>query len=169
MTTKAQHPIARTQNLELQELSGEVLIYDMDRHKAHCLNPSIATIWRACDGTKDVAALAAVLQEKLKTTVDEEVVWSALEQLAKNHLLQAPVIRVNKQEKVVSRREMARRIGGIALIPAIASLLAPRAAQAASCSQTPKNDTCPCTDPGETNGQCIHTCVPTGGGNGICG
>jgi hypothetical protein len=150
MTTHPQYPVAKTQNLELQELSGELLIYDMERHKAHCLNLSIATIWRACDGTRDVAALALVLQEKLQTPIHEEVVWSALEQLNKTHLLTTTITKPSKQEKV-SRREMARRIGGVALIPAIASLLAPRAAQAGTCKQlTGRNNGCACG----VNGEC---------------
>ena len=70
----------------------------MDRHKAHCLNPSIATIWRACDGTRDAAALALVLQEKLQTPIHEEVVWAALEQLNKTHLLTATITKPNVQE-----------------------------------------------------------------------
>jgi hypothetical protein len=149
MTTNSQYPIAKTQNLEIQELSGELLIYDMERHKAHCLNLSIATIWRACDGTRDVAALALVLQEKLRTPIHEEVVWAALEQLNKTHLL-TTITKPSKQEKV-SRREMARRIGGVALIPAIASLLAPRAAQAGTCKQgVSKDNGCACS----VNGQC---------------
>lgn len=158
MTTHPQYPVAKTQNLELQELSGELLIYDMERHKAHCLNLSIATIWRACDGTRDVAALALVLQEKLQTPIHEEVVWAALEQLNKTHLLAATITKPTKQERV-SRRDMARRIGGAALIPAIASLLAPRAAQAATCKQaTKRNPGCPCT----VGSQCTsNICLPS--------
>jgi hypothetical protein len=158
MTTQPQYPVARTQNLELQELSGELLIYDMERHKAHCLNLSIATIWRACDGTRDVAALALVLQEKLQTPINEEVVWAALAQLSKTSLLQTAIDKPSTQQKV-SRRDMARRIGGVALLPAIASLLAPRAAQAGTCKQ-PNNraPTCACT----ANGQCQSgVCLPT--------
>lgn len=157
MTTQPQYPVARTQNLELQELSGELLIYDMDRHKAHCLNPSIATIWRACDGTRDVAALVSLLQEKLQTPIHEEVVWAALEQLNKTHLLATMITKASKPEKV-SRREMARRVGGVALIPAIASLLAPRAAQAGTCKQaTKRNSGCACT----SGTQCTsNICLP---------
>ena len=157
MTTQPQYPVARTQNLELQELPEEILLYDMERHKAHCLNLSIATIWRACDGTRDVAALALVLQERLQTPINEEVVWAALEQLSKTHLLTTPLAKPNKPEKV-SRREMARRIGGVAMLPAIASLLAPRAAQAATCKQDSKrNPGCACT----AGGQCAsNICLP---------
>jgi hypothetical protein len=145
-------PIARTTNLELQELSGELLVYDVERHKAHCLNTTLASIWRSCDGTRDVDALAAKLQDELKTPIAAEVVWMALEQLSKNHLLQAP-LSTPKTEKM-TRREMARRVGAVVAIPAIASLLAPRAAQAGTCKQASGRDSgCQCSPPGP-NPQC---------------
>lgn len=33
-------PAVRHEGLIVQELSDEVLIYDLDRDKAHCLNPT---------------------------------------------------------------------------------------------------------------------------------
>lgn len=152
MTTNTHQPIARTTNLELQELSGELLVYDLERHKAHCLNATLASVWRACDGSRDVAALTAKLQDDLKTPIAPEVIWLALEQLSKSHLLQAP-ISAPKQEKM-TRREVARRVGAAVAIPAIASLLAPRAAQAGTCKQATGRDAgCQCNPPGP-NAQC---------------
>src|SRR5437867_3082627 len=33
-------PARRTEGLVLTELTGEVLVYDLERHRAHCLNPA---------------------------------------------------------------------------------------------------------------------------------
>ena len=47
--------MARQNGLVVQEMPGEVLVYDLDSNKAHCLNESAATVWRSCDGNNSVA------------------------------------------------------------------------------------------------------------------
>lgn len=156
------NPKARLKNLEVQELSDETLLYDLERHKAHCLNRSVALVWKASDGTRDVSQIAAALQEELKTPVQEEVVWVALEQLQKAHLLE--IMATRPESAKLSRREMARTLGKAALIPAIASLLAPTAAKAATCKQSKDRATgCPCAPPNKATTQCENGfCLATG-------
>ena len=43
-------PLARKEGLVIQELPVEVLVYDLDRDKAHCLNETAAMVWRKCNG-----------------------------------------------------------------------------------------------------------------------
>lgn len=43
-------PRARSQKLVVQELNGETLVYDLQKHKAYCLNRTASQLWRACDG-----------------------------------------------------------------------------------------------------------------------
>ena len=80
-------PEARKEGLVVQHLSDEVLIYDQRRHKGHCLNQTAALVWKHCDGKTSVSEMTHLLEEELKTPVKEEVVWLALEQLGKTHLL----------------------------------------------------------------------------------
>ena len=130
-------PKARKENLVVQELNGEVLIYDLDTNKAFCLNESSALIWQACDGNKNVSEIRNHLGKQLGSSIDDDFIWLALDQLKKENLIE------NKDEVVVdfggmSRREVIKKVGlaSVIAIPVVASLAAPRAAQAASCSGT---------------------------------
>jgi len=117
----------------VQELPHEVLIYDTERHKAHCLNPTAAFIWKHCDGNTSVREIARRMEESLKTIVDEEVVWYALRQLERDHLLEEKIIWPTDANHI-SRRELVRRlgIGAVVAVPIITSIIAPTAAHAGS-------------------------------------
>jgi hypothetical protein len=41
-------PEARTNNLVVQDLGNEILIYDLIANKACCLNETSAIVWQAC-------------------------------------------------------------------------------------------------------------------------
>ena len=127
-------PRARTDGLVVRELSGELLVYDRDRNKAHCLNETAALIWKHCDGQTTVSKLRALLQEDKVAPVDEHVIWYALDQFAKDHLLQEGLKRPAGIGRL-SRRELIQRIGLAASIPLVASVVAPTVFAAASCTQ----------------------------------
>jgi hypothetical protein len=121
----------------VQELPGETLVYDSERHQAHCLNQSAALLWKMCDGEKSVPEIARQLGKELGTPVDETTVWYGLKQLAKFHLLEEEVA----PPQVVlgmSRRDFVRKAGITAAIaiPVISTIVAPTAASAASCLPT---------------------------------
>ena len=129
-------PRARDEGIVIEELPDEVLVYDLKRDKAHCLNPMAALVWRHCDGETSVAEMVVLLQVELKTPVDEELVWFALDQLEKSFLLQERQTR--PLGGGLSRRELVRRLGltaGVTL-PLITSILAPTVVEAASCAHT---------------------------------
>ncbi len=135
-TTRALMPCARQDELVVEELPDETLVYDLKRHKARCLNRTAALVWRHCDGRSSVADVAALLEEQLATPTDEAVVWMALDRLGRAHLLSEPVT-LPADKAQYSRREVLRtlrRVAGISLLlPVIESIVAPRAAHAASC------------------------------------
>src|SRR6185436_12416000 len=85
-------PRARRNKLVIQDLPDEVLVYDQDSDKAHCLNQTAAQVWKQCDGRTDVATIAARMAEDLNAPVDERMVWFALDQLGRDNLLEAPVV-----------------------------------------------------------------------------
>ncbi len=122
-------PRARQDGTIVQELPDETLVYDLETHKAHCLNRISAAVWRGCDGKRDVPALARLLERELKRPAGEDLVRVALEQLRKAKLFVEPA----KPLAASSRREMIRRLGAAAALPAVISILAPTAAQAATC------------------------------------
>ena len=131
-------PRARTEGLVVQELPDEVLVYDRDRDKAHCLNQTAALVWKYCDGETNVASIAQRLGRDLKTTpVDEKIVWYALDQLSKDHLLEESVVPPTLLAGM-SRREMVRVLGvaAVVAVPLVTSIIAPTPAQASTCLPT---------------------------------
>ena len=156
-------PHARKEGLIFQEFSDETLVYDLKRHRAHCLNQISTLVWRHCDGQTTVAEIAMLLQNELKIPADEEVVWLALEQLGRSHLLEERM--TPPVHMTLSRRELMRklaRIGGLSiLLPVVTSIVAPTAAQAAAtcvdnCTGWPNCQ--PCSSPA-----CVKRCK-----NGSC-
>ena len=127
-------PIARRQGLVIQELPDEVLVYDLDRDRAHCLNQTAAFVWQRCDGRNTTAQIARTLGQQFDCTVDEKVVWLALDQLGRNNLLDrqpAPPPALMG----MNRRAMVRALGVAALVavPVVTSIIAPTPAQAQTC------------------------------------
>ncbi len=80
-------PSGRRDGIIVRELADEVLIYDLQRDKAHCLNKTAGFVWQHCDGRTQVATVARLLAAETQTSVDESVVLLALHQLAERHLL----------------------------------------------------------------------------------
>ena len=59
-------PRARQDDFVVEKLPDETLVYDLNRYKAHCLNPTSALVWRRCDGRTTVAEVAALLERELR-------------------------------------------------------------------------------------------------------
>lgn len=131
-------PRARTQGLIVQELPDETLIYDRVRDKAHCLNQTAALVWKYADGKTTITEMARKLERELKTNpVDEQLIWYALDQFNKDHLLESDVVPPGLLAGM-SRREMVRALGVAAAIalPLVTSIIAPTPAQASTCLGT---------------------------------
>ena len=126
-----QLPIARKEGLLVETLPDEVLVYDLNRKKAHCLNQTAALIWQHCDGRTSVSAIARALSDHLNAPVDEEVVWYGLNHLSKTRLLEEEVARRSEMPNV-SRRDLIRKIGLAVSVPLVISVLAPQASAANS-------------------------------------
>jgi hypothetical protein len=125
-------PLARTDELIVQELPDELLVYDSNRYKAHCLNKASALVWKHCDGKTTVAEMMSLLEKELATVVGEDVVWLALNQLRRFRLLEEEGVAKAGRVKI-SRRDLVRKYLPAALtLPLIISIAAPAAAQAAS-------------------------------------
>jgi hypothetical protein len=127
-------PEARRHGLVVQELSGEVLVYDRERDKAHCLNSTAALVWQYCDGKTPVSQIARAIEAEINAPVDEDIIWLGVEQLSKTHLLSERAT-LPTHKTGLSRREVMKRIGLAAAValPVVTSILAPTAAQAANC------------------------------------
>lgn len=136
--------MARQNGIVVQEMPDEVLVYDLDTNKAHCLNQSAALVWKSCDGSNTVADIVKQFDGK----VTEDFVWLAIDQLNENGLLANEVApRFQGQ----SRRQVLKTIGlaSMVALPVIASLVAPANALAAT--------SCTCT----TNLSCSNRACPS--------
>lgn len=136
MISKKNHftPKARQEGLVIQQLEDEVLVYDHERFKAHCLNQTAALVWKHCDGKKTTRDIALALTKEAGSPVGEEVVWLALGQLGQSRLLTERV-KLPHGQAGISRREVIRRVGIAAAValPIVTSIVAPKAAHAINC------------------------------------
>ena len=138
-------PRARKDQLIVKELDGEVLVYDLIRDKAHCLNSTAGLVWKCCDGKSSVSEIAKSIADETQTAVDDRIVWLALDQLERFRLLEDVPIKPAYLAGV-NRRELMRRIGiGALALPLVISIIAPTALAQAS-----GTNVC-CGSPGDCN------------------
>lgn len=149
----SQFPVARKNGLVVQEMPDEVLVYDLDTNKAHCLNQTAAKVWKSCDGNNTVSDIAKLFEAQ------EDLVWLAIDQLNENNLLEQE-IKANFEGQ--SRRDVIKKIGlaSMVAIPVVASLVAPPNALATA--------SCACVNPGACATQVSCPSTVNCNGSGIC-
>jgi Coenzyme PQQ synthesis protein D (PqqD) len=161
MMNNPNNPMARQNGLVVQEMPDEVLVYDLDTNKAHCLNGSAALVWKSCDGSNTVADIVKSFESNGSGKVTEDFVWLAIDQLNENNLLEG---KLAPRFAGQSRRQVLKTIGlaSMVALPVIASLVAPQNALGAV--------SCACTDPGQmTQCQTMAGCPSTTcNANGQC-
>lgn len=137
-----QFPLARKDKLVIQELPDELLVYDQQRDKAHCLNRSAALIWKRCDGKTSVVEISRRVANDLGAPLDERAVWFALAQFDKDHLLQHKTTMPAGMLPGMNRRQLVKTLGlaAVVAVPLVTSIVAPTPAQAATC--LPSGSTC---------------------------
>ena len=130
-------PLARRDGLVVKTVGDEVLVYDLERARAHSLNAQAAAIWRQCDGRRPVAALAAAVRAETGVPVTAAAVEYGLAALSRARLLagERPVLGP-------TRRQVLAKIGTAAAIPLVLSITAPTAAQAQSPTCIPQGGAC---------------------------
>jgi hypothetical protein len=128
-----QTPTARKEGLVIQELSDEVLVYDLDCNKAHCLNQTAAFVWKACDGKNSIGEIVNDFEKQTGGKVSEDLIWLAIDQLSEKNLLKEEMPRKFEGQ---NRRQVLKKIGlaSVIALPIVASLTAPTAALAVACS-----------------------------------
>jgi hypothetical protein len=152
------NPLARKEGLVIQEMPDEVLVYDTNTNKAHCLNKTAAFVWKSCDGSHSINDIAGLMEKEFGANVPDDLVWLAIDQLGKDELLEASVPVVSG----ISRREVIRRIGiaSVIALPVVASLVAPSSALAAV--------SCGCVNPGACLTQTSCASTVNCNGSGTC-
>lgn len=130
---KNETPIARVENIIVQELPDEVLVCDTTTNRMFCLNQTAAEVWKLADGTRNIKEISRLLSKKFHSNVGEELVSFALMELSKENLL-AEKMPTNEVFQNLSRREVIRRVGlaSMVALPLISSLTMPKAIHASS-------------------------------------
>jgi len=127
-------PRARRDGLLIQKLDDETLVYDLERDEAHCLNKIVALVWERCNGETTDQRMAGLLQKQFQMEVDVDLVWLAVKQLHRFHLIEAGK-KSALPARSVSRRKLLLKYAPAALaLPVIMSISAPTPAQGASCA-----------------------------------
>jgi hypothetical protein len=146
-----------------RDLGDELLVYDLERHKAYCLNPVAMQVFRHCDGEMTIPDMARRIGDALGTPVDEHAVRLGLLRLEKAHLLDGPVGPILHS----SRRDMLRTLGraAVVVVPLVTAITVPTSAQTASvCLNSPCNSNADCCAGyccNVSSNKCKH--IPNGG------
>ncbi len=121
---RVERPLARSDELVVEEVDGQVLIYDQQTDEAHCLSEAAARVWRACDGQTSREQLATQLG------LEADTVKQAIGELEACGLLAGIV------NPGVTRREAATRFAKVgaaaAAAPLVYSIVTPKPAAAQS-------------------------------------
>ena len=126
-------PHARRDDLLVESILDELLVYDTRSHRAHCLSAVAAAVWQACDGQSRVSDLGVKAGQVLGATCDEQVVWQALEELSTRDLLRQPI---DPPAGGLDRRAFVRALGIV--IPLITTIVTPLPSVAQSGPQGPQ-------------------------------
>lgn len=121
----SQLPAARNQNIIEQDLDKELLIYDLQTNSAYSLNETSKIIYRACSESLSFDDL------KRQYKFDDDFINFALSELNSKNLLEGYSA---DNFPGMNRREVIKKVGLASMIalPVIASIVAPRATNAAS-------------------------------------
>ena len=154
-------PTARKNDIVIQTLEDELLIFDLKLNKAICLNKTSSLVWQFCDGKRTVEEISDQMSKHTKALISEDLVWFGLEQLNKDGLLDEE-LETSERFAGLSRREVIRKIGLTSMItlPMIGVVVAPTAAFAQSACTAPQGG---CVNPGTCcSGTCSvsNCCVP---------
>jgi Coenzyme PQQ synthesis protein D (PqqD) len=118
-----ENPLARRNDIVMQDVSDELLIYDLLNDKAYCLNRSAALVWKFCDGTNAISDIAHRFEKAADGSVGEDFVRAALGQLDDSGLLAGPASFPHPRR---SRRQALKAIGATAVaLPLVATLVVP--------------------------------------------
>ena len=113
---------ARRNDIVVDEVVDELLIYDRRADVAHCLGEIAATVWRTCEGGATLGEVAEQLVARdLADSSDDaaELADTAVAELVEKGLLKTSGIGADR----VSRRQALRRMAGVGAAALVAPLV----------------------------------------------
>ena len=119
-------PKTRTSSLVTQTIGDETLIYDLNTHRAYCLNVTASAVWNACDGKKEVETFVA------ESGIPKELVHYSVSRLRENKLIDETVGNVPPSRQFSRRDAVALAAKFAVVLPVIGMLVAPQPIHAQS-------------------------------------
>lgn len=132
------HRVSHRPSLLIRKLGEETLVYDLETHRASCLNREAAAVFEACDGQRSLAEIQQQVARTLGTPLQDWCVELAIDRLSRSGLLDD-----GTSPPSAPRREVLRRLAAAAAfsLPVVMTVVAPDTAAAQSC--LPTGTACP--------------------------
>jgi hypothetical protein len=151
---------ARQKVLIVRDVGDETIVYDRRTHRAHCLAPAAAAVWRAWDGERGLREVARRAGQARGALLDEASVRRALRRLERAGLIDRSDVAADDGDE--ARRASGRRaaLRAVAAGFAVWSLATRSPAQAAAT----------CLPPGracQRSSECCSDCCNRNSGNCI--
>jgi hypothetical protein len=127
-------------HLIVRQVGLEVVVYDRSSHRAHCLGPLAAAVWRASRAATSVEEVAERVSRASGEAIDEGAVRVALRRLRRAGLLAGGESRGDSDPawgrdswaaRGIERRRALRRVAGLTGL-AVLTLVTPAPAQVAA-------------------------------------
>lgn len=141
----------RRDDLLVQKVGEEVIVYDLVSNRAHSLNRTASLVFEKLDGKRPIDGVAKDLGKTLGQPASKELVAAAVNELASADLL--------RPGAALPRRSVLHGLAA-GLIPVVVSIAVPSAASAASCLPLGS----PCT----FGTDCCSTTCFNGGSGFVC-
>lgn len=138
-------PTARRERLLVYDLANEVLVYDLDRQRAHSLGPEAAAVWSWCDRRRRFSEALAGLRDRGGSEVDRDLLLAVLGRLRRARLITGAVERPSGDR--ATRRACLRKLAAMGGF-LVASVAIPSPSDAASCltrRQCRQGESVPCS------------------------
>jgi hypothetical protein len=142
-------PRAKRSGLVRRRVGDELLVYDPARRRAFCLNATAARLFVMADGTRDVDELGRLLCGGAGG--NSRAALLGLRQLERHGLLE----QASGRRQPLPRRDLLRRVTGLALLP---SILVLDVATSAAASCLPLGAVCSANSEC-CSGNCVVVCV----------
>ncbi len=118
---------SRTNDIIIQNIGDETLVYDLKTNKALSLNETVTKVWELLDGQRTADDISEIIN------IPSDLVLLTIDELQRNNLLQEKVETGLATDKVSRRKMMMRFASAAVALPIIIGIAAPTAISAQSC------------------------------------
>ncbi len=123
----------RRNDLSVESVNDEMLVFNPARGEATALNPSAALVFEMCDGSNSIESMKTALEATGLGPSSDDAVWLALDELDEAGLID---LHVERPARMRGRRELLKQFGvgaaALAALPVVETIKAPSIADQGS-------------------------------------